>query len=201
MNTIKHVLSLILLFVSITVFAQSSAYDIHNTTVSEKFNDKDELQSRRIWASGVRDDEVLNMDITVDANNIVKELTINDQKIMPPMVSEFKELTNFVIKYVDGEVQYQPVDTKKTTTERPEVEGEITEDDKRALMDLIKENLIKDELIDNPKVFDFMLTYDSLYINAKKQDQAVFKKYSALYERNSAIPLSRGTSFQITQTL
>lgn len=200
MNTLKHVLSLLLLLSSITIFAQSG-YDIHNTTVSEKFNSENELQSRHIWASGVRDEEVLNMEITVDANNNVKELIINEKEIASPMFPAFKDLTNYVIKYVDGEVQYKPVDTKKTTTEKPVTEGEITDDDKRALMDLIKNQLIKDELVDNPKVFDFMLTYDSLYINAKKQEETVFKKYKDLYERHSAVPLSRGTYFQITQTL
>lgn len=200
MNTFKHVLSLLLVLSSMTVFAQSG-YEIYNTTVSEKFNSDNELQSRHIFASGVRDGVVLNMDFTVDANNIVKELTINDKELPTPMFSAFKGLTDYVIKYVDNEVKDTPANEQVATKEEPAEKDKLTEDDKRALMDLIKEELLNDKLIDNPKVFDFMLTYDSLYINAKKQEQTVFEKYKALYEKYSDTPISRTTYFQITQTL
>lgn len=199
MNTLQHVLSLLFVLSSIAVFAQSG-YEIDNTTVSEKFNSENVLQSRHIWASGVRDKEVLNIDMVVDANDVVKELTINDKEIMPPMFPAFKGLTDYVINYVDNEVQSTPTN-ETTTKDEPAEKDKLTEGDKRALMDLIKEELINDELIDNPKVFDFMLTYDSLYINAKKQEQTVFEKYKALYEKYSDAPISRTAYFQITQTL
>lgn len=136
MNTIKHGLSLLFLLSTITIFAQSG-YEIHNTTVSEKFNNENKLQSRHIWASGVRDEEILNVDFIVDANNVVKELTINDKVIAPPMFSAFKDLTNYVVKYIDGEIENPKTKTNPTEKEK------LTESDKKALMDLIKNELIK----------------------------------------------------------
>lgn len=199
MNTIKHVLSLLFLLSSITVFAQSG-YEIYTTTVSEKFNSEEELKSRRIWASGVRNEEVLNLDFTVDAKNTVTELIINEKNVPAVMIKEYKPMIDYVIKYVDGQVENEPAKTT-TTTKEPADKDKLTESDKRALMDLIKTELITDKLIDNPDVFDFMLTYDSLYINAKKQDATVFQKYKDLYDKYSDTPLSRTTFFQITQTL
>jgi len=200
MKILQHVLSLLLLLSSITAFAQSN-YEIQSTTVSEKFDSENVLKSRRIWASGVRDKEVLNIDMVVDANNIVKELTINDKEIIPPRFSIFKGLTNYVIQYVDNEANSTPTSEQITREDEPAENEKLTESDQRGLMDLIKQELINDELIDNPKVFDFMLTYDSLYINAKKQEQTIFKKYKDLYEKYSDAPLARTAYFQITQTL
>ena len=200
MNTFKHVLSLLLVLSSMTIFAQSG-YEIYNTTVSEKFNSDNELQSRHIFASGVRDGAVLNMGFTVDANDVVTELIINDKELPASMFSAFKGLTDYVIKYVDNEVKDTPANEQVATKEEPAEKDKLTEDDKRALMDLIKEELLNDKLINNPKVFDFMLTYDSLYINTKKQEQTIFEKYKALYEKYSDAPISRTTYFQITQTL
>lgn len=203
MSKLKHVLSVLFLLVSITLFAQAE-YEIYTTTISEKFNSEKELQSRRIWTSGTQDKTIFNIDLTVDANNIVRQLTINDAEIIPPRFQDYKDLTEYIIKYIDGEVLNIPTAEKsktKVTREEPAEGDKATDSDKRALMDLIKVELIKDKLIDNPQVFDFMLTFDSLYINAKKQEQEVFEKYQALYGKYSVVSLSNGTYFQITQTL
>lgn len=199
-NTLQNVLLLLILFVSISASGQEN-YEIHSSTVSEKFNSENELQSRHIWATGVQAEEILNIDMTVDVNNKIKELIINDKTILPVMAKEYKAITDYVIAYVDGNVQTAPTDGSSTTTKEPAAEDKMTDSDRRALMSLIKAELIKDELIDNPNVFDFMLTFDSLYINAKKQEDAVFTKYKALYDKHSDIPISKITYFQMTQTL
>ncbi len=203
MKTLKGLLCLCLLTFAYAATAQLN-YEIHTTTTSEKFDKDGKLISRHLWSSGVQDNEVLNVDIIVDNHNFVKELTVNDGKINPLMLKEYKMLTDFVINYIDQDIQTAPTDgsskTSRIVSEEPTGE-KLTEEDKRALMALIKDELIKDALIDNPKVFDFLLTSEHLYINAKKQEEAVFIKYKNLYDKYSDIPLSKTTYFQMTQSL
>jgi hypothetical protein len=211
MKTLKHhILTLLLCSFALAASAQVN-YDIHSTTVSESFDSKDKLTSRRIWASGVRNNEVLNLEMVVDGQNKVTELTINENLVKSPAVKEYKPLTDFVLDYVSKDVKEvtgevtvgKAVATRFRTDDEPLSESDrMTEaEDKKMVMQLIKSELIKDALIDNPEVFDFMLTFDSLYINAKKQDDAIFKKYSELYRNNTAVPITNGTYFQITQSL
>ena len=166
MNLLKPTLILLMLSASVVAFAQSG-YDIQQTTVTEAFNSNDELQSRNIIANGVRDKEALNIDLTVDSKNTVQALRINDQIISPELFAAFKSLTDYVILYVDEEATAGTTTAATTTTSSAGITAKY---DKAALVDIIKTALINDRLIDNPKVFDFMLTHDSLYINAKKQE-------------------------------
>lgn len=200
MKTLKYSLSLLFILFVATIYAQSG-YEIHNTTVTEKFDSDDVLQSRQIWASGVRDGEVLNMDFTVDANNALQKLIINEKEMPASMFPALKPLTDYVVKYIEEDVQNSTKESEITSAEKSSEKDKLTDDIRRRIVDLIKKELIKDELIENPEVFDFMLTYDSLYINAKKQEAAVFEKYKSLYERYTDGVMTSGTSFQITQSL
>ena len=198
MNLFKTTLILLMLSVSAVAFAQSG-YDIQQTTVTEAFNSNNELQSRSISVNGVRDKEALNIDLTVDSKNTVQTLRINDQIISPELFSAFKSLTDYVIQFVDEEEATAATTTAATTTA---TSSDLTAKyDKATLVDIIKAALINDQLIDNPKVFDFMLTHDSLYINAKKQEQVVFERYKRLHDAHTNMPLQQSTYFQITQTL
>ena len=197
MNLLKPALILLMLSASVVAFAQSG-YDIQQTTVTEAFNSDDELQSRNIIANGVRDKEALNIDLTVDSKNTVQALRINDQIISPELFAAFKSLTDYVILYVDEEATAGTTTAATTTTSSAGITAKY---DKAALVDIIKTALINDRLIDNPKVFDFMLTHDSLYINAKKQEQVVFERYKRLHDAHTNMPLQQSTYFQITQTL
>lgn len=197
MNLLKPTLILLMLSASVVAFAQSG-YDIQQTTVTEAFNSNDELQSRNIIANGVRDKEALNIDLTVDSKNTVQALRINDQIISPELFAAFKSLTDYVIQYVDEETTAGTTTAATTTTSSAGITAKY---DKAALVDIIKTALINDRLIDNPKVFDFMLTHDSLYINAKKQEQVVFERYKRLHDAHTNMPLQQSTYFQITQTL
>ena len=197
MNLLKPTLILLILSASVVAFAQSG-YDIQQTTVTEAFNSDDELQSRNIIANGVRDKEALNIDLTVDSKNTVQALRINDQIISPELFAAFKSLTDYVILYVDEEATAGTTTAATTTTSSAGITAKY---DKAALVDIIKTALINDQLIDNPKVFDFMLTHDSLYINAKKQEQVVFERYKRLHDAHTNMPLQQSTYFQITQTL
>ena len=197
MNLLKPALILLMLSASVVAFAQSG-YDIQQTTVTEAFNSNDELQSRNIIANGVRDKEALNIDLTVDSKNTVQALRINDQIISPELFAAFKSLTDYVIQYVDEETTAGTTTAATTTTSSAGITAKY---DKAALVDIIKTALINDRLIDNPKVFDFMLTHDSLYINAKKQEQVVFERYKRLHDAHTNMPLQQSTYFQITQTL
>ena len=183
-----------MLSVSVVAFAQSD-YDIQQTTVTETFNNDNELKSRSISVNGVRDKETLNIDLTVDSKNTVQTLRINDQIISPELFSAFKSLTDYVIQFVDEEATAM---TATTVSPSSDITAKY---DKAALVDIIKAALINDQLIDNPKVFDFMLTHDSLYINAKKQEQVVFERYKRLHDAHTNMPLQQSTYFQITQTL
>lgn len=202
MRRLRALFFICLLTASYGAIAQSD-YEIFTTTTSEKFDSEGKLVSRHLWASGVQGEEIINVDIIVDPNNKVKELTVNDNEVKPPMFKEYKSITDYVIAYIDQDIETAPTDgsSKTTLVGEPADEDKATKSDKKALMNLVKDELVNDKLIDNPDVFDFMLTFDSLYINAKKQDEAVFKKYKALYEKYSTIPLAKTTYFQITQTL
>ncbi len=188
---------LLMLSFSVVAFAQSG-YEIQQTTVTEQFNSDSELQSRHISANGVRDKEALNIDLTVDSKNTVQALTLNGKAISPELFSAFKSLTDYVIQYVAEEPTVAIV--AEASFDGPLMDN-TAKYDRVELAEIIKKSLLADKLVDNPKVFDFMLTHDSLYINAQKQEQLIFERYKRLHDAHTNMPLTKGTYFQLSQTL
>ena len=204
MSIPKTLLLLCFFLISTATFAQTN-YEIHTTSTSEKFDSKGDLKSRRIFSSGIHGDEIVNVEMILSPTNTLMELTINDEVIMPLMFKEYKILTDYIISYINKEEQpreaQQVSQTTKIVSDDPANENQMTDDDRRRLMNLIKEELIADDLIENSDVFDFLITGTVLYINGKEQDNAVFVKYKAIYDKYSEVALTKTTYFQITQTL
>lgn len=204
MNISKTLLLLCFFLISTATFAQTN-YEIHTTSTSEKFDSKGNLKSRRIFSSGIHGDEIVNVEMILSPTNALMELTINDEVIMPLMFKEYKILTDYIISYINKEEQPRPAkevsQTTKIVSDDPANENQMTDDDRRRLMNLIKEQLITDNLIENSDVFDFLITGTVLYINGKEQDNAIFIKYKAIYDKYSEVALTKTTYFQITQTL
>jgi putative lipase involved disintegration of autophagic bodies len=204
MNISKILLLLCFFLISTATFAQTN-YEIHTTSTSEKFDSKGELKSRRIFSSGIHGDEIVNVEMILSPTNVLMELTINDEVIMPLMFKEYKILTDYIISYINKEEQpaaaKQVSQTTKIVSDNPANENQLTDDDRRRLMNLIKEQLITDNLIENSDVFDFLITGSALYINGKQQEDTIFVKYKAIYDKYSEVPLTKTTYFQITQTL
>lgn len=180
--------------------------EIYSSSTRNKFNANGDVTQTLIFASGVKNGEVLNVEIILDPAKVITQLKINDKPVIKPRYAEYKKLTDYVI----AEVTQEPTGKEQTTTrseiilqpgEEPPKADRLTDDDRRKVMDLIKNELIKDKLISDPKVFDFMLTFDALYINAKKQPQTIFEKYKSFYQKHADIKLTRNTYFQMTQQL
>jgi|AntRauTorckE5430_2_1112549.scaffolds.fasta_scaffold09844_3 hypothetical protein len=205
MSILKSLLLLCFFFISVAVSAQPTNYDIHTTSTSEKFDSEGNLKSKRIFSSGVHDEEIVNVEMILSPTNSLMKLTINDESIMPLMFKEYRILTDYIISYVNQEelplVPKGVSQTTKVVSDDPANENQLTDEDRRALMNLIKDELVKDNLIENLDVFDFLITSTALYINGKQQEDTIFTKYKAIYDKYSEVKLSKTTYFQITQTL
>lgn len=59
-----------------------------------------------------------------------------------------------------------------------------------AFMKKLKTQLLRDKLINNEKEFEFKMSGSELYIDGKKQPEEVFKKYKALFEKQSGQPFT-----------
>lgn len=202
MKTLKNTLLLFSLFLSITVSAQID-YDISNIIVDEKFDNKSRLIARTIRSYGKQGEEELKVRIIVNPKNAVKELTVNDKKIMPLMFKEYRFLTDYVINYADREHVFEkPKGNAVTKVVGQNLKTKLTKDDEELLLKTMKKELLNDGIIsaDN-EPFDLSLTGNDLFINAQRQEKQVFQKYKGIYDKLSNIPLSKTTYFQITQTL
>jgi hypothetical protein len=204
MSIPKSLLLLCFFLISVGTFAQTN-YEIHTTSTSEKFDSDGNLKARKIFSSGIHGEEIVNVEMALSPTNSLIRLTINDEVIMPLMFKEYKILTDYIISYVNKEeepfVAKGVSQTTKIVSDDPANENQLTDDDRRRLMSLIKDELVKDNLIENLDVFDFLITSTALYINGKEQQEAIFIKYKAIYDKYSEVKLSKTTYFQITQTL
>ncbi|NJN77072.1 MAG: hypothetical protein HC803_01045 [Saprospiraceae bacterium] len=201
----KNLLLLCFVLISLTTLAQPTNYEIHTTSTSEKFDSKGNLKSLRIFSSGVHGEDIVNVEMILSPTYKLIELSINEEAIMPLMFKEYKILTDFIIDYVKQE--NEPATPKvvsqvtKIVSDDPSKENQLSDDDRRSLMNLIKQELISDDLIGKSDVFDFLITSTALYINGKQQDEPIFLKYKSIYDKYSEVQLSKTTYFQITQTL
>jgi hypothetical protein len=205
MNITRNLLLLCFFLISVAAFAQPTNYEIHTTSTSEKFDSDGNLKSKRIFSSGVHGEEIVNVEMILSPSNSLMELTINEENIMPLMFKEYRILTDYIISYINKE-ELPPVpkgvsQTTKIVSDDPANENQLTDEDRRGLMNLIKDELVKDNLIENLDVFDFLITSTALYINGQQKEEAVFIKYKAIYDKYSEVKLSKTTYFQITQTL
>ncbi len=197
MKTFKTLFLVLILLSSVSVFGQIN-FEIFSTTVSTQYDSKGDLESTRIWASGVRGEDILNVDVRINTKKQIIELMVNDQNIIKPRFGEYQELVNVIVKYVENELQPSP--KSNDVTPGPAPEQQLSEDDRRRIAEFIRSELLADTLIDDPEVFDFLLTGDSLYVNAKKQPKNMFIKYKEIYEEYATIPLTPTTFFQLTQS-
>lgn len=202
MRMLKNTLLILFLFLSLSVSAQVE-YDISTIIVDEKFNSKQKLIARKIRSYGTQGTEDLKVEIIVNPNNAVKELTINDKKVMPLMFKEYRFLTDYVISYADTEQELEkPKANAVVKVVGQNLQQKLNENEKQVLLDTVKKELIDDKMIDNESTpFDFSLTGNYLFLNGQKQDDIIFQKYKQVYDRLCEIPLSKTTYFQITQTL
>lgn len=202
MKILKNVFLLLISFLSISVSAQVD-YDISTIIVDEKFDSKQELIARKIRSYGTQQEESLKVEIIVDPNNRVKELIVNEKKIMTLMLKEYRILTDYVINYADTERELEkPKANAVVKVVGQNLDAKLTESDKLTLLDTIKKELINDQIVGNEsEPFDFSLTGHALFINGKRQEEDIFNKYKQIYDRLAEIQLSKTTYFQITQTL
>lgn len=205
MITKKSFVLLLLLITSIvTCFAQTG-YEITHTSISEKFNHKDVLISKRIWATGKQGESDFSVELIINPKGRVMNLTINEEKIKPLFFKEYRLLTDYLIDYVKKEQEYvEPVQTRglvRVVSDDPNVSKLLTDDIKKQLITNFKKELIADNLVENISIFQLMITSSALYINGIQQPESTFLKYKSIYDQYSPVPLSKKTYFQIMQSL
>ena len=202
MRILKNVLFLFILFLSTTVFAQVK-YDIPTIIVDEKFDNKEQLIARKIRSYGTQDSQDLKVEVIVNPKNAVKELIVNEKKVMPLMFKEYRILTDYVISYADTKRELEkPKANAVVKVVGQNLKEKLTESEKQTLLDTVKKELISDGMLENEsQPFDFSMTGNYLFLNGNKQDSNIFTKYKQVYDRLCTIPLSKTTYFQITQTL
>lgn len=195
------------LLLSILCFALSASaqpdYDIATVTIDEKFDNNDELIARKIRSTGSQNGQELRVEITVDPNNIVKELIVNEKKVMPLMFKEYRILTDYVINYADTERELEkPKANAVVKVVGQHLTKKLSESEKQMILGLLKKELINDGMLtDESEPFDFSMTGNYLFFNGERQSEATFHKYKAIYDEYCEIQLSKTTYFQITQTL
>lgn len=180
-------------------------YEIETTATSEKFNSNGELISERFWANGTQNGQKMEVEIILNPQGKVMSLTINDEKIKPLFFKEYQILTDYLVDYVQKEKEYvAPVQTRglvRVVSDDPDASKLLTEDKKGKLIKKFKEELVKDDLVEDIQVFQLMMTSSALYINGKEKPQDFFIKYKAIYDEYSPVALSKTTYFQIMQSL
>mgnify|MGYP001065148751 CR=1 FL=1 len=202
MKILKNVLLLSILFLSTPIFAQVN-YDISTIIIDEKFDNKQRLIARKIRSYGTQGEESLKVEIIVTPKNAVKELIVNEKKVMPLMFKEYRILTDYVISYADTERELEkPKANAVVKIVGQDLKEKLTETEKKMLLDTLKIELINDGILrDESEPFDFSMTGNYLFFNGNQQDGNIYNKYKQIYDRLCDIPLSKTTYFQITQTL
>ena len=202
MKILKNVLLLSILFLSTPIFAQVN-YDISTIIIDEKFDNKQRLIARKIRSYGTQGEESLKVEIIVTPKNAVKELIVNEKKVMPLMFKEYRILTDYVISYADTERELEkPKANAVVKIVGQDLKEKLTETEKKMLLDTLKRELINDGILrDESEPFDFSMTGNYLFFNGNQQDGNIYNKYKQIYDRLCDIPLSKTTYFQITQTL
>lgn len=202
MKMLKNVLLFFILFLSTVVAAQVD-YDISTIIVDEKFDSKQQLAARKIRSYGTQKGEELNVEIIVNTKNAVKELIVNEKKIMPLMFKEYQILTDYVINYADTERALEkPKANAVVKVVGQNLTEKLTESEKLTLLENVQKELINDGMLaDESEPFDFSMTGNYLFFNGERQDGNIFNKYKEIYDKLCDIPLSKTTYFQITQTL
>lgn len=191
----------------ITTMLQGQAIEVLSSSKYDYFDSNNQLKSSKIHASCVQGNKTMQIEMKLDKNNFITDLKIDDKVIAKPRISSYRNLTDVILAEVNADDV--PVTEKETTRTKtlvqrptdPTSDKQLTPEQRKSLMMIIKKQLMADKLLENTEVFDFMLTFDSLYINAKKQSQIVFEQYRDLYNANTDVPIVNGTYFQITQTL
>lgn len=199
---LKNALLLSMLCFAFSAFAQTD-YDISTVIVDEKFDNNDRLIARKIRAVGLQNEQELKVEITVDPHNIVKELVVNNKKVMPLMFKEYRILTDYVINYADTERELEkPKANAVVKIVGQHLTKKLSESEKQTILGILKKELIHDGMLaDESEPFDFSMTGNYLFFNGKRQSDAIFLKYKAIYDNYCEIQLSKTTYFQITQTL
>ncbi len=191
----------------ITTILNGQSIEVLSSSKYDYFDSNNQLKSSKVYASCLQGDRTLQVEMHLNKNNFITDLKINDKDIAKPRIASYKNITDVILAEVNGDdapTTEKEITKTKTTVQRPTdptSNKQLTPEQRKSLMLLIKKQLIADKLLENTEVFDFMLTFDSLYINAKKQPQTIFEQYRDLYNANTDVPIVNGTYFQITQTL
>ena len=63
----------------------------------------------------------------------------------------------------------------------------------------VKAELLRENLISDPKDFSFQLNFKSLKINGKKQSDEIHQKYLNMYERYSGNKMEKGGNYTVEE--
>jgi multidrug resistance efflux pump len=96
----------------------------------------------------------------------------------------------------EAQLRKQEAKLRAKEAELREIEKEMQEQMDR-LMEVLTNELLRDQLISNREDFEFQFKDGKLYVNGKKQSRAYYKKYKNLYEKITGKKLNEDGNFRI----
>lgn len=96
----------------------------------------------------------------------------------------------------EAQLRKQEAKLRAKEAELREIEKEVRKQMKH-FMEVLTNELLRDQLISDKEDFEFQFKDGKLYINGKKQSNAVYKKYKNLYEKTTGNNLNEDGNFRI----
>lgn len=96
----------------------------------------------------------------------------------------------------EAQLRKQEAKLRAKEAELREIEAEMQKQMDH-FMEVLTNELLRDQLISAKDDFEFQFKYGKLYVNGKKQSSAYYKKYKNLYEKTTGKKLNEDSNFRI----
>lgn len=154
---------------------------------------KDEALMRKDEALMRKDEEKMRVDEAEMRKD--EALMRKDEEKMRVEEAEMRKQEE-IMREQEAQMRKQEAKMRAKEAEMREIEAEMQKQMDH-FMEVLTNELLRDQLISDREDFEFQFKYGKLYINGKKQSMAYYKKYKNLYETTTGKKLNEDGNFRI----
>jgi len=124
-----------------------------------------------------------------------RELSLKALKEIELRKEEFEKRRAKKIEGIEQELAAKKRELDKQRQELLKHKKELKKHEK--FLEQVKDELLKDRLIEDPEDFELKLTAKGFWVNGKKQSKNFFKKYTKIYQAHNKVKLDGEKSFRV----